>query len=99
MMPRTYTAREVADLIGVRLATFYRRRRQWEMVDRMPKPICSGGCHRYDRASMDAWLTRFHPHRPPAPANDPEPALMPVTDAEKLDALHSYYRQMADGAA
>lgn len=82
MTPRTYTAREVAGLIGITTETFYRRRLRFELIDGLPKPICSGGRHRYDRASIDAWLTRFHPQRPPPPANDPEPALAPLTDED-----------------
>lgn len=82
MTNRPYTAREVADAIGIRLTTFYRNRRHYELVDRMPKPICSGGRHRYERASMDAWLTRFHPQRPAAPANDPVAPLAPASVEE-----------------
>lgn len=89
MMPNTYTAREVADRIGIRLTTFYRNRRHYELVDKMPRPVCSGGRHRYERTSMDAWLTRFHPLRPPAPANDPvaPPAAASVEEHRQRFAL------------
>lgn len=91
MASRTYTARDVATALDMTLATFYRRRRKLELVDRMPKPLCSGGRHRYDRASFDAWLTRFHPNRPPAPANDPEAPLVPASDEDWRARLAAAY--------
>lgn len=94
-MSNLYRSRDVADRLGISLDTFYRRRARLEQNDGMPRPICSGGRHVYERTGMDAWLTRFHPYRPALPANDVCAPLVPLTDEEKLQRLHEYYRHAA----
>ncbi|WP_398473376.1 hypothetical protein [Tardiphaga sp.] len=89
-------AAEVAKRLGVTVATFYRRRPKLHMVDGMPRPITSTGRPSYDRASMEAWLTRNDPRRPPAAANDSIAPPMPNSDAEWNRFLRQTYGQPAE---
>lgn len=92
---KPYTARDVAEAIGVSLDTLYRTREVRHTRDKLPRPICDRGRMMWERAGFDAWLQRFHPHHPPAPANDIAPPVSPRSDDQKLKSLHDYYRQMA----
>lgn len=91
MRVEPFTAREVAQRLGITVETFYLRRTQLHLVDKMPRPLSATGRHKFDRASMEAWLTRHHPQRAPAPANDPAPPPMPSNDAEWSQFLHRHY--------
>lgn len=77
-MIRPYTSRDIAIALGISLDTFYRTRHDREAAG-MPRPISERPL-KWERTGFDAWLTRFHPLRPPAPANDqalaPEPATL-----------------------
>lgn len=84
-------AAEIAERLGIALATFYRNRHHYHVVDKMPRPINSTGRPAYDRAGMEAWLTRNDPRRAPAPANDPIPPPAPYNDVEWNDFLHKHY--------
>lgn len=85
------TARDVAERLGITLETFYLRRSQLHMIDKMPRPLSSAGRHKFDRASMEAWFSRHHPHAARRPANDPVPPPMPSNDVEWNDFLHKHY--------
>ena len=92
-MNRPYSAAEVAYLLGIGLRTFYRRRAALHAIDRLPRPLTTVGPLRFDRASIEAWLTRHHPARPTvAAANDAGPLLVPASDAEHRDYLQRVYR-------
>ena len=87
---------EIARRLGVTIGTFYRNRKRYMIVYRMPAPMTSQS-RAYDRASMEAWLTRNDPRRPKAAANDAVAPPMPNSDAERRDFLHRHYeRQPAE---
>ncbi|MGY3392973.1 putative DNA-binding transcriptional regulator AlpA [Bradyrhizobium sp. USDA 3311] len=91
MITRPMTSRDVAERLGITVETFYLNRQRYHLVDKMPRPLSESGRHKFDRASMEAWLTRHHPQRAPTPANDPAPPPMPNNDAEWSDFLHRHY--------
>lgn len=68
-MMRPYTAREICEALGISLDTLYRTRERRHLADRLPRPISEHPL-KWERSGFDAWLTRHHPMRPPAPAND-----------------------------
>lgn len=70
MLPRPYTARDICDALGIGLDTLYRTREIRHARDGLPRPISEHPL-KWERSGFDAWLTRHHPLRPPAPANDP----------------------------
>jgi hypothetical protein len=86
-------ASEVARRIGVTLDTFYKNREKYRLVDGMPAPISRVGRMAWDRAGMEAWLTRNDPRRPRnlRAANDAIAPPMPNSDAEWSDFLHRHY--------
>lgn len=92
---KPYSSQHVAEAIGVSLDTFYRTRELRHARDKLPRPLSERGPLKWEPQGFDAWLTRHDPRRPPAPANDAVAPLAPHSDAEKLAALHSYYRQTA----
>lgn len=98
-MSRTYTSRDIADALGISLDTFYRSRARLESDEGMPKPICSGGRHRYERAGFDYWLTRHHPARPPRAANDVSIVPDPATDDEHRARLALAYAPRREAAS
>lgn len=99
MIPKPMHAAEIAQRIGVTLDTFYKRRTRYHMIDGMPRPINSTGRPAYDRAGMEAWLTRFHPLRPAAPANDPLPHPAPAAIDEHRVLLARAYPPQKPAAA
>jgi hypothetical protein len=86
------TAPDIAERLGITVDTFYRKRHALHQIDKMPRPICETGRPRYERAGMEAWLTRHHPQRPQtAPANDVAPAPDPASDQEHRARLRAAY--------
>lgn len=57
----------------------------------MPAPLSPIGRRRWERSTMEAWLTRHHPLRPPAAANDQAPPIVPASDAEHRAHLAQVY--------
>lgn len=88
-MIRPYTSRDIAIALGISLDTFYRTRHGREAAG-MPRPISERPL-KWERTGFDAWLTRFHPLRPPAPANDQAAPLAPQTDEECRARLAAAY--------
>lgn len=86
-------AAELAKRIGVSLDRFYKNREKYRMVDGMPAPISNAGKMAWDRAGMEAWLTRNDPRRPQrlVAANDSIAPPMPNSDAEWNDFLRQHY--------
>jgi len=84
-------AAEIAARMGVDPTTFYRNRERYRLIDKMPAPISEVGQPKWDRASMEAWLTRNDPRRPKVIANDALPPPMPNTDADWNAFLHQHY--------
>lgn len=68
-MPRPYTASDICEAIGISLDTLYRTRETRHVRDGLPRPISEHPL-RWERTGFDAWITRHHPLRPKAPAND-----------------------------
>lgn len=67
---RCYTASECAEMLGLSIDTFYRRRDALHAAG-MPPSAAPFGRYRPERSGFDAWLKRHHPLAPPArPAND-----------------------------
>jgi len=65
-----YTAKEVAGFCGVTYAQFRITREIRHTRDLLPRAYCHKPM-RFDRASVDVWRLRFHPHFPTlVPAND-----------------------------
>jgi hypothetical protein len=91
MRVEPFTAREVAQRLGITVETFYLRRQHYHQIDKMPRPLSESGRQKYDRASMEAWFSRHHPHAQRRPANDAAPPPMPSNDAEWSDFLHRHY--------
>lgn len=84
-----YTTRDMAEICGVTLDCFYKRRRVYQVRNGMPAPYKTG-C--WDRASVDAWRQRNHPAAPKAkPANDVAPTILPGNDEQWTEYLHSIY--------
>lgn len=83
---------EIARRMGVSLDVFYRRREQYRMLDGMPPPLSRVGQPKWDRTSMEIWLTRFDPRRPQSmvAANDADAPLAPATSEERRAAFHDY---------
>lgn len=97
MTPAPMFAREIAGRLGCALATFYRNRPRLHLIDKMPRPMKETGRPAYDRAGMEAWLTRNDPRRPKAAAaNDVLPPPMPNSDAEWREFLHQHYATPAE---
>jgi hypothetical protein len=65
-----YSSTEVAMAMGISLDTFYRTRQIRHERDGLPAPISERGPLKWERTGFDAWLTRHHPMRPKAIAND-----------------------------
>lgn len=86
---------EIAQRMGLAVATFMKRRHQYEKCDGMPGAITRTGKVTYDRAGMEAWLTRHDPRRPKGHANDAIAPPMPNTDNEWNRFLHQHYGQPA----
>lgn len=91
MADKPYTAREVAELVGLSLERFYLRRRHLQLIDKMPAPIASGGRHAWHRASFDAWLERNHPNHRGVLANDNAALPAPFTTADHQARLRAIY--------
>ena len=91
MTARTYTAPEVAEMLGITIVTLYKTRRRRELIDKMPAPLSAVGAHKWERSGFDAWFTRYHPQRPPAPANDPLPSPVPASIEEHQTAFARAY--------
>lgn len=81
---------EISARIGVTVDTFYKNRQRYIKCNGMPDSI-AGGKSGYDRASMEAWLTRYHPARPPRPVNDVFAVPDPATDEEHRARLALAY--------
>lgn len=79
---KPYTAKDVAHALGISTDTLYRTRETRHLRDGLPRPICERGPLKFERSGFDAWLTRHHPMRPPAPANDPVAPPDAATDDE-----------------
>ncbi|NUU41412.1 hypothetical protein [Tardiphaga robiniae] len=99
MIQKPMTCAEIAQRLGMSLDNFYKSRGRLHQVDKMPRPLNERGKAAYDRASMEAWFTRDHPMRPPAPANDPLPAPEPSTDEEHRIRLARAYAPQRPAAA
>ncbi len=91
-MTKPYSARDVAEAIGISLDTLYRTRQIRHDRDALPRPICARGPLKWERSGFDAWLTRNHPSRPPRPANDVHSLPAPATDDEHRARLAAAYR-------
>lgn len=97
MITKPMHAAEIAERLGVVLRTFYKRRERYHLIDKMPRPINSTGRPAYDRASMEAWLTRNDPRRPLVQAaNDSIAPPMPSSDNEWNTYLQRLYTQPAE---
>ncbi|WP_445493140.1 hypothetical protein [Rhodopseudomonas sp. RCAM05734] len=90
-MLKPYSAADVAQALGLSVDTFYRTRETRHVRDGLPRPICERGPLKFERTGFDAWLTRHHPMRPPAPANDPVVPPDAATDAEHRQRLARAY--------
>jgi predicted DNA-binding transcriptional regulator AlpA len=90
-MARPYTARDVAGMLGITVDTFYRSREQRHDLDKLPRPLSERGRLKWDRSTIDAWLTRNHPWRPQAPANDIASLPDPASDEECRQRLAAAY--------
>jgi predicted DNA-binding transcriptional regulator AlpA len=97
MITQPMKPREIAARLGITIETFYRTRHKLHQIDKMPRPITHLG-RAYDRAGMEAWLTRNDPRRPPAmaAANDAIAPPMPNSDAQWNEFLHRHYGQPAE---
>lgn len=82
---------ELAMRLGISVETFYRNRKLYEAQDGMPKPLSARGRHAYERAGMEAWLTRHHPLRPQVPANDVSIVPDPTSEDEHRARLRAAY--------
>ena len=91
MMLRPYSAIEVAEAIGISLDTLYRTRQARHDRDQLPRPISETGRLKWERTGFDAWLTRYHPARPPRPANDVQNLPVPASDEEHRARLALAY--------
>lgn len=98
MTTEPFHAAEVAERLGVGVDRFYKNRERYRLVDGMPPPISRVGRMAWDRAGMEAWLTRNDPRRPKAAANDSIAPPMPNTDAEWNAFLRQHRGQPAEQA-
>jgi hypothetical protein len=89
---RPYSAADVCERLGISLDTLYRTRARREARDGMPRPIQEHPL-RWERTGFDAWLTRYHPARPPRPVNDVYCPPTPATDDEHRARLRAAYGQ------
>ncbi len=82
MTPRDQPMRsaELAGRLGHSADWLYRNLDRLVAEEKMPAPLTRRGHHTWDRASIEAWLGRHHPHAPPEPANDAAPAPEPFSD-------------------
>lgn len=90
-MIRPYSAIDVAEAIGISLDTLYRTRQLRHDRDRLPRPINEVGRLKWERSGFDAWLTRYHPARPPRPANDVSASPPAASDDEHRARLAAAY--------
>lgn len=93
MITQPFTAQEVATRLGYRnVRTLYRNEAKL-LAAGMPASTNPCGKRAYDRAGMEAWLTRNDPRRPKhlQAANDLAPPPMPNTDGEWNAFLHQHY--------
>lgn len=93
MTPSPFTAQEVAARLGYQhVSTFYRNERKL-IAAGMPASTNPCGKRAYDRAGMEAWLTRHDSRRPKTIANDPIAPPMPNSDREWNSFLLEHYGQ------
>lgn len=85
-----FSAADVALRLGISVDRFYRIEAKLIAEQQMPAST-KPGKRAYDRAAMEAWLTRNDPRRPKAAANDPLPPPMPRSDGEWNDFLRRHY--------
>lgn len=93
MITDPFSAREVASRLGYRsVGTLYRNEAKL-IAAGMPASTNPCGKRAYDRAAMEAWLTRNDPRRPRqmCAANDVSQPPMPSSDAEWNTFLHQHY--------
>lgn len=86
------TLSELAQRLGISRETLSRRREALHARDGMPRPISNIGHPKFERASIEAWLTRHHPARGGRPANDVDITLVPASDAEWRARLADAYK-------
>jgi predicted DNA-binding transcriptional regulator AlpA len=99
MFERPYTSTDVCEAIGISKDTFYRTREIRHERDGLPRPISERGPLKWERSGFDAWLTRFHPLRPPRPANDVVRRQDAATIEEHQRLMHLEYGIEAIAAA
>ena len=58
MEPLTYTVQEVADLLGIKVATF--RNRFDDLVSKHGMPMRLPGRRRFSRRAIDQWIERYN---------------------------------------
>lgn len=90
-----YSAREVAEKLGLTPDGFYRARARLHAQDGLPAPIAKGGRLFWHRAAFDAWLdprTRASVLR--HAANDTTPPLSPEAFADDIDATRRFLAQV-----
>lgn len=87
-----YSARDVAEDLGITLDTLYASRGRRHLQDKLPMPYATKPML-WDGATYRAWRGRFHPSAPAAPAvaNDTAPIGAPQTDVEHRDHLRVVY--------
>jgi predicted DNA-binding transcriptional regulator AlpA len=91
MISKPMYAPEIAGRLGVGVDRFYKNRERYRMIDGMPQPISTIGRMAWDRAGMEAWLTRHDPRRPKIIANDAIAPPQPHADGEWNQFLHQHY--------
>ena len=95
---KPYSARDVVDMLGISLDTFYRTRARRHDEDGLPRPISERGPLKFERTGFDAWMKRHHPLMPRyAPANDPHsiPAMSDQDHRDRLAVAYSRPSQVA----
>lgn len=84
---------ELAGRLGHGADWLYRRGRLERLyAEGMPRPQSLTGRATWERASIEAWLTRHHPLAR-TPANDWQSPPAPANDAAWSDTLNQAYRQ------
>jgi hypothetical protein len=92
MNAKPFTSAEIAERLGITRKTFYIRRHRLHVVDKMPRPISEVGKPKWDRAGMEAWLTRNDPRLPQVrAANDAIAPPMPSNDVQWSEFLRRHY--------
>jgi hypothetical protein len=92
-LTRPMFAAEIAARLGLSVKRFYLVRQKLHLIDKMPRPINSVGRPAYDRAGMEAWLTRNDPRLPQVrAANDATAPPMPSNDAQWSEFLRRHYQ-------